>query len=151
MKNFLAYCIIIFSSLILIIEIINDFSVLKTGYSIVFCENGFVKDMLIVNDYGSSSGTGKNSTSNFTTIYHGFLASNHNKASIAINNKISPFLTNYKDNRILVYHSKYTTFNLFLTRPHSIFELNLKYLLEPFFFLSSIFSILYLFFKKKNK
>jgi len=148
MKKIIAYTIIVLSSLILTIEMINDFSVLKTGYSIVFCENGFVKDVLIVKKYGTASGTGRNSSSNFFNLYEGFLMSNNKKASITISKQISPFSNKYKDLRIIVYHSKFTSFNLFFSKPNSIFELNLKYLLEPFFFLFSIFSILYLLFKK---
>lgn len=148
MKKFLAYTIIIFSSLILIIEIINDFSVLKTGYSVVFCKEGFVEDVLVVEHYGTASGTARNSSSNFLNLYQGYLMSNNKKASITISNQISPFSNKYKDRRIIVYHSKFTSFNLFLSKPNSIFELNLKYLLEPFFFLFSIISILYILFKK---
>lgn len=148
MKKFIAYTIIVFSSLILTIEMINDFSVLKTGYSVVFCKNGFVKDVLIVKKYGTASGTGRNSSSNFLNLYEGFLMSNNKKASITISKQISPFSNKYKDLRIIVYHSKFTSFNLFFSKPNSIFELNLKYLLEPFLFLLSIISILYLLLKK---
>lgn len=151
MKKFFAYSIIIFSSLILTIEIINDFSVLKTGYSVIFCEDGFVKDILVVEQYGTASGTGRNSSSNFLNLYEGYLISNNKKASITISNQISPFSNKYKDLRIIVYHSKFTSFNLFLSKPNSIFELNLKYLFEPFLFLFSIISILYLLFNKKTK
>lgn len=148
MKKIIAYFVIILSSLILIIEIINDFSVLKTGYTVVFCENDFVRDTLIVKEYGSATGTGRNSSSNFLNVYHGFLVSNNKKASITMSNYIDPFSNGFKGKRIIVYHSKFTSFNLFFSKPTSIFELNLKYLLEPFFFLFSIFSIFYLLLRK---
>jgi hypothetical protein len=48
MRKFLAYMIIVFSSLMLAVEMINDFSILKTGYTIAFEKDGFVKDTLIV-------------------------------------------------------------------------------------------------------
>ena len=151
MKKFIAYTIILFSALMLIIEIINDFSVLKTGYSIVFCKDGFVKDVLVVEKYGTASGTSRNSSSNFLNLYEGYLMSNNKKASITISNQISPYSNKYKDYRIIVYHSKFTSFDLFFSKPNSIFEINLKYLLKPFFFLFSIISILYLLFNKKTK
>lgn len=151
MKKIITYFVIILSSLILIIEIINDFSVLKTGYTIAFCKDGFIKDTLLVNEFGSASGTSRNSTSNFSSIYHGTLVSNKKKASIELRNDFNPFLKNFKDNRILVYHSKYTAVNLFYWKPTSFSGLDIKYLIEPFLFLFSIFSILYLLLRKYSK
>ncbi|MFH6935366.1 hypothetical protein [Flavobacterium sp. YO12] len=148
MKKALAYIIIVFASLMLIEEIIHNFSVLKTGYTIAFCKDGFVKDTLIITESGPATGVGRNTSSNF--VYHGFLVSNNKKASLTMNINISTFSYRFKDHRLMVYHSKYTSTNLFYQKPTSFLGLDFKYFLEPFFFLFALFSIIYLIFKRNQ-
>jgi len=127
-------------------DLYSDFETFKNAYSIIYCDNCFKQDTLVVyNTEASSGSTGSTMNSDENSVDFGYLKSNHKKKQISYRNDFPPkqIIKNDTITLDVVYYSKLNDYVLFRRIPPSIWNVNLKYVITPLLYLYSIIAIIY--------
>ncbi|TRX33227.1 hypothetical protein FNW52_15830 [Flavobacterium sp. ZT3R18] len=145
------YFIIAFVCINIPLAVYSDFEVFKNTYSIMYCDNCFKKDTLVVYETKASSiSTGKKLSSDINSVDYGVLKSNKKKKNVSYRNDFHPeyFVKEDTIKEAIVYYSKLNDYKLFAHKPTSIWDVNLKYIIIPLLYIYSIIVIIYYIIKK---